>query len=249
MGHQWSMELSTCDRRDTWERMTSSSMYGGQQTINVLRVDPSLDVLEPRAHSGCQTITTVRSGQNAIAGINGSFFGSGCSSLGMIRYQGTTFDTNTMHSYNGSGSYQMRTIGWNTFGTPIYSWLDQYQDWTTPQHAIGGYPSLVENGTITNEVYGQTVWSSTDWSNNPRTAIGSTSNGEFLLVTLDGRTSFGSGVTTDDMADLMVMLGAVDAIGLDGGGSTSMTIEDCCITMWSTTLLTTTRLDTIHLVQ
>ena len=92
------------------------------------------------------------------------------------------------------------------------------QDWTTPQHAIGGYPSLVENGTITNEVYpGQTVWSSTDWNNNPRTAIGSTSNGEFLLVTLDGRTSFGSGVTTNDMADLMVMLGAVDAIGLDGG--------------------------------
>ena len=211
-----------------WERMTSSSMYGGQQTINVLRVDPSLDVLEPRAHSGCQTITTVRSGQNAIAGINGSFFGSGCSSLGMIRYQNTTFDTNTMHSYNNSGNYQMRTIGWNTFGTPMYTWLDQYQDWTTPEHAIGGYPSLVENGNITNEVYpGQTVWSSTDWSANPRTAIGSTASGEFLLVTLDGRTSLGSGVTTNDMADLLVSLGAVDAIGLDGGGSTSMTIEDC----------------------
>ena len=44
---------------------------------------------------------------------------------------------------------------------------------------------------------------------------------------MDGRTSFGSGVTTNDIADLMVMLGAVDAIGLDGGGSTSMTIEDC----------------------
>ena len=212
----------------TWERLTTSSLYGSQQTVNVLRVDPSLDVLEPRSHSGCQTITTVRSGQNAIAGINGSFFSSGCSSLGMVRYQGTTFDTNTMHNHNGGHSYQMRTIGWNTFGTPIYSWLDQFQDWTTPEHAIGGYPSLVENGTLTNEVYpGQTVWSTTDWTANPRTAIGSTSAGEFLLVTLDGRTSLGSGVTSNDMADLMLSLGAVDAIGLDGGGSTSMTIEDC----------------------
>ena len=46
-------------------------------------------------------------------------------------------------------------------------------------------------------------------------------------MTLDGRTSLGSGVTSSDMADLMDSLGAVDAIGLDGGGSTSMTIEDC----------------------
>ena len=33
-----------------------------------------------------------------------------------------------------------------------------------------------------------------------------TSNGEFLLVTLDGRTSFGSGVTTNDMADLDMLV-------------------------------------------
>ena len=212
----------------TWERLTTSSMYGGQQTINVLRVNPSLDVLEPRVHSGCQTISTVRSGQSAVAGINGTFFSGSCTSLGLVRYQNTTFHTNTMHNFNSGTSYQQRTIGWNTFGTPTYAWLDQYQDWTTPEHAIGGYPSLVENGTITNEVYpGQTVWSSTDWSNNPRTAIGSTANGEFLLVTLDGRTSLGSGVTSSNMADLMYTLGAVDAIGLDGGGSTSMTIEDC----------------------
>jgi len=212
----------------TWERLTTSSLYGGVQSVNVLRVDPSLDVLEPRSHSGCQTITTVRSGQSAIAGINGTFFSGSCSSLGLIRYQGTTYATNTMHDYNSGTTYQQRSIGWNTFGAASYSWLNQYQDWTSVDHAIGGYPSLVENGAVTNEVYpGQTVWSSTDWSQNPRTAIGSTSSGEFLLVTLDGRSSLGSGVTSQNMADLMLSLGAVEAIGLDGGGSTSMTIEDC----------------------
>ena len=60
----------------TWERLVTNSLYGGAQSINVLRVDPTLDVLEPRAHTGCQTIDTVRSGQNAIAGINGTFFNS-----------------------------------------------------------------------------------------------------------------------------------------------------------------------------
>lgn len=211
-----------------WERMVSSSMYGGAQSINVLRVDPSLDVLEPRKHSGCQGVQTVRAGQNAVAGINGTFFNGSCSSLGLIRYQGTTYHTNTMHNYNSGTFIQQRTIGWNTGSAPLFSWLDQYQDWTAVSHAIGGYPSLVENGSATYEVYpGQTVQSSTDWSVNPRTAIGYTATGEMLLVTLDGRTYMGSGVTSQNMANLMVSLGAVDAIGLDGGGSTTMSIEDC----------------------
>ena len=212
----------------TWERMVTSAMYGGAQSINVLRVDPSLDVLEPRQHSGCQTVSSVRAGQNAIAGINGTFFSGSCNSLGMIRYQGTTYHTNTMHDYNSVGSYQQRTIGWTTGGAILFSWLDQYQDWTAVSHAIGGYPSLVENGVATYEFYpGQTVQSATDWSANPRTAIGYSSAGEMLLVTVDGRSYMGSGVTSQNMANLMVSLGAVDAIGLDGGGSTTMSIDDC----------------------
>lgn len=60
----------------------------------------------------------------------------------------------------------------------------------------------------------------------PRTAIGRTADGQNLLVTIDGRQlGWSVGVTVRELADTMIALGAVDAVNLDGGGSTTMTIN------------------------
>lgn len=57
----------------------------------------------------------------------------------------------------------------------------------------------------------------------PRTAIGWLDGGHrLLLVAVDGGAAFSTGITYDDLAALMVRLGAVDALMLDGGGSTEM---------------------------
>ena len=50
-----------------------------------------------------------------------------------------------------------------------------------------------------------------------------------LMLTLDGRTAAGHGMTKQALAELMRDLGATDAINFDGGGSTTMAIEDCWI--------------------
>ena len=64
-----------------------------------------------------------------------------------------------MHIHNGSGSIKCEPLDGIHSGLQYTRGLDQCQDWTTPQHIVR-YPSLVENGTITNEVYpGKTVWS------------------------------------------------------------------------------------------
>lgn len=57
----------------------------------------------------------------------------------------------------------------------------------------------------------------------PRTAAGVTADGHTLiLLTVDGRQPAHSvGVTLPELADLMLELGAADALNLDGGGSTS----------------------------
>jgi hypothetical protein len=61
----------------------------------------------------------------------------------------------------------------------------------------------------------------------PRTAAGVTSDGKTLiLLTVDGRQPGVSvGVTLPEMADLMLELGAHDAVALDGGGSTSFYLK------------------------
>lgn len=57
----------------------------------------------------------------------------------------------------------------------------------------------------------------------PRTAVGVSADGHTLiLLVIDGRQPAHSvGVTLPELADLMLELGAHDAINLDGGGSTS----------------------------
>ncbi|MFD6443197.1 phosphodiester glycosidase family protein, partial [Peribacillus sp. NPDC060186] len=60
---------------------------------------------------------------------------------------------------------------------------------------------------------------------NPRTLAGVTDEGKILLVTVDGRQPFYSvGANFKESARLMKSLGAVDAVNLDGGGSTGMTV-------------------------
>ena len=61
---------------------------------------------------------------------------------------------------------------------------------------------------------------------NPRTLAGVTGDGSLLLVTVDGRRAgWSAGVTLPEAARLMRSLGARDALNLDGGGSTAMTVR------------------------
>ncbi len=63
---------------------------------------------------------------------------------------------------------------------------------------------------------------------NPHTAVGvSKDKTKVYLVTVDGRQSgYSEGMRTDEMAELMLQFGAWDAINFDGGGSTTMVIDD-----------------------
>ena len=55
-----------------------------------------------------------------------------------------------------------------------------------------------------------------------RTAIGHDSGGHLTLVVVDGKTGV-SGVSLEEMAELCIRLGLVNAINLDGGGSATLT--------------------------
>jgi hypothetical protein len=56
----------------------------------------------------------------------------------------------------------------------------------------------------------------------PRAAIGVTRRGEALAVACDGRSDDEAGLRMDELAEAMAALGAVQAMNLDGGGSTSL---------------------------
>lgn len=207
----------------TWRSLRTDA--DGGQTVQVVEVDLStLRRMEPADHPGCETVADRVDALGAVAGINGGFFGvSTCTSLDFVKGGGTVYST------NGLNGLPQRAIGW-TGSSLAHTWLDTGIDWPAVTDGISGYPSLVTGGAAAAEREpGVQVVSSTDWSNHPRSALGVTASGNLLMVTFAGRTSAGAGLTTPRLAEWMVDLGAVDAVNLDGGGSTSMVVPGCWV--------------------
>ena len=66
---------------------------------------------------------------------------------------------------------------------------------------------------------------------NTRTLAGITRGGDLLLVAVDGRRpGYSVGASFEESADIMDALGSREAVNLDGGGSTGMTIGDPLVT-------------------
>ena len=77
--------------------------------------------------------------------------------------------------------------------------------------------SLIINGEVQSKNLGGGV--------NPRTAIGQCADGSVLLLVLDGRSINTLGATMQDVADIMLEYGAVNAGNLDGGSSSVMVYD------------------------
>jgi hypothetical protein len=104
-------------------------------------------------------------------------------------------------------------------GTPME--LRWTSGWDDVFDMVGGIPMLVRDGKVVVQ-----PCSSSFCRRNPRTAIGWTGAGEILLVVIDGRQRRWSvGASLVEMARVMRNLGAVQALNLDGGGSSTMVVE------------------------
>ncbi len=93
--------------------------------------------------------------------------------------------------------------------------------------ALNGGPRLIDNGRLVEpELWEDLFKPDIINSHAPRTAIGMTSRGKVLFVTVDGRQpALSMGVTLVELAEIMKEFGAEEAVNLDGGGSTTMVIE------------------------
>ena len=86
------------------------------------------------------------------------------------------------------------------------------------RHIISGAPCLVDNGEICTVL--PTGFQEERFTTmiTPRTAIGTLANGKFILVSTGA-------ASIQQMRELMLQLGCVEAINLDGGGSTALAVD------------------------
>lgn len=86
---------------------------------------------------------------------------------------------------------------------------------------------MIENGQITDFASGEGLW---DQPTEPyaRTCVGIRGDGSVFFICVDGKRpdTYSAGLSLLEMAQLMIENDAVQAMNLDGGGSTTMVIKD-----------------------
>jgi exopolysaccharide biosynthesis protein len=94
-----------------------------------------------------------------------------------------------------------------------------------PDYILGGGPRLLNAGAFVAAEEAANYSDSLFRLRHPRTAIGWRADGKLILATVDGRQKTSVGMTIEELAALMRDLGCVEAMNLDGGGSTTMVVR------------------------
>lgn len=104
------------------------------------------------------------------------------------------------------------------------SMTTQGLDFAKYDYVIGGGPNLIRKGQLAIDWEASEFKSSFALNRHPRTAVGRTLEGDLWFVAVDGRQEISAGATLDEMARIMARLGCIDAMNVDGGGSTTINL-------------------------
>lgn len=100
-------------------------------------------------------------------------------------------------------------------------------DFNSVPNILGAGPRLVANGQIFVTAEDEQFPSDIKFGRAPRSAVGVTKWGDYILAVVDGRQEQSRGCTLQEWAEILLnQFGAVDAINLDGGGSTELVVKD-----------------------
>ena len=99
-------------------------------------------------------------------------------------------------------------------------------------HIISVGPRLVANGKVYVTADEEYFPSDIRVGRAPRSAFGVTQYGDYIFAVVDGRQAHSKGCTLQEWASILInQFGAVDAINLDGGGSSELIVDDTIVNL------------------
>jgi len=122
-------------------------------------------------------------------------------------YQGKQYDFRPFLNITQNKAAQIK---WNNYA-------DLY-------NTVSGTRQIVLNGSVNPILFDTGNIANTE--KHPRTAVGIDASGRLVLVVVDGRSEKSAGVLLVELARILIEFGSVDALELDGGGSSAMWVED-----------------------
>src|SRR5690606_10412274 len=99
--------------------------------------------------------------------------------------------------------------------------------WNSMEHIVGGAPLLIKEGKKIKDFCEEKISWSFRALRHARTAVGLLADGRWVFVVVDGKQpAYSVGMAIEELADFMENLGCVNALNLDGGGSTTFVYHD-----------------------
>ena len=206
-----------------WKKYLGDQLFDSKQSINLVEV--YLDSTDAKLHISYEQGSLVKTSEfaeryNAIIALNGSYFDMEAGgTVTFLKVQGSTiidgFSERQLYSENGG-------IAWNNSDHPeIISRPENGWRNSEMNNILAAGPLLIFNEEIrnfNNDSFNQ--------NRHPRTAVALTKDNRLFLLTVDGRSFQSYGMTIPELAYFLKSAGAVDALNLDGGGSTAMWIKN-----------------------
>ncbi|MUG67173.1 metallophosphoesterase [Paenibacillus campinasensis] len=113
---------------------------------------------------------------------------------------------------SASGQHRSKLDGLQ-IGDEVTASFELQGEWKDVTMAVGGNVQLVKDGVVQQHA---------DPAIHPRTAIGTKADGSIVMFEIDGRQpGFSEGVNYVQLGEILQELGVVNAINLDGGGSST----------------------------
>lgn len=213
------------------------------QSIHVLEVDPAKFSIAPaRALDKCvgrENVLLLSMRKGAVAAVNGGFFDIGKhegAPCGILKINGEWY---------GLPTKPRGAIGWSgkddavlydrvlthlegiDFHVDPQTEMTRSELWETRDHIVGGTPLLIQNGKKIKDFSSEKTIETFLSERHARTAVGLLANGHWVFVVVDGKQpELSLGMTMEELADFMESLGCINALNLDGGGSSTFVYQN-----------------------
>jgi hypothetical protein len=124
------------------------------------------------------------------------------------------------------------TIGTRVRTRAVYRTLNGTKpaDWDAAPDIVGGVGLLAIGGRLVRDWGTEKARDGFTTERHPRTVIGKAGDGRIWLIAVDGRNkSLSLGMSFAELQMLIARVGLVDALNLDGGGSTTMVVKGAVV--------------------
>lgn len=196
------------------------SLYNVPQHIVMLEINPEAYCFDVQVHSPKERTSVVARRTGAVAAINGSYFNMKEGySICYLQKGGVVVDTTANGGLstvtNGAVKIikgKLDIIPWNKQGEKSYR--------PTEDAVLASGPLMLQNGKDCDLSDCDAGFVNTK---HPRSAVAVMKDGKVLLITIAGRfKGKAEGINIPELTHLLRVLGAEEALNLDGGGSSTL---------------------------